>query len=347
MIPLLPLLLLVAFQATQPAADPVRYADLFAQVLGEDRYLAEDARERFIQAYAREALAAVDQLGPLDFAAQTKLHDAFEQAHAEVRWRLVRHDLPPEDRALLDRFAETYPQLLRRLFHASTDERLAALERIPTVPNSGAAVVLVAMAEDGAPEVVERALKLAAAQGGPVIGRGLHRYLRKIQRLIDQGFFADKHPDIELVVGQYVHQAIRAVGAAEYAEATPVVLSLTAHFARRYDPNMWPIADVLEALGRMKDQRAVPLLLSMLREPVLLRHGRTADGRRITRTSADAALVALVRIFDREPDAYGLLAEQNGSFFGFESTDRREQGIAAFRAWYAARPQASQPAGGD
>lgn len=336
-----------ASAATAQQAPPPVGSELVQRIVGDDPAAAAQATEQLVEQIAGPVTGALGALSDYPMDARLRLDDALRQAYGEMRARLFRAELPPDDRALFDRFAAAYPRVVRGLFAGDGFDRLEALDQVPLEPGTGAGVLLAGCVGDRDPSVSERALDLAMRLKDDVVARNLGRYVAEVMKLVDSGWFKRNHPAYELVIGQNVHRAIRIVGASRAAGATdraggaddagdpvPSVIAAVRHFATAYDVNLWDVGEIMEALGQLGDERTAEVMLPFLGNATIRRSNVTADGDRATQSIGDAALHALLKIYRLDPARFGFVYGQDGTFYGFVGAAQRQRAQRAFRAWH-------------
>lgn len=333
-----------------PPADSPASAELkrlIDRIASEDPTESHDATEALIDKVVSPVAAAVGRLDERPMAARMQIDDALRQVYAELRARLFRAELPAADRQLFDEFAALYPLLVRRVFDGDASERLAALDQIPLEPDTGAGVLLVARVSDRDADVGEHALELATRLKDRVVARNLARYVHEVMRLVHSGFFHRQHTDVELVVGLFVHRAIRIIGQTGDTETLPDILDAVRYYLPHYRKNLWDVGEIMEALGSLGDERAVEVMLPVLSNETIRRANYTPEGDRASQTIGDTALYGLLKIYHLDPKAFGLVFSADRQFYGFLDPSRRAAGHRKFRKWYqdnASKPPAQRGA---
>jgi len=291
-----------------------------------------------------------DAIGPLEDRSVeeiVRLRALMARFSGELRLRVFRADLAEKDRELLDAFAETYPELTRRLFDDHYLVRLAAVNQIPLEPNSGAGVLIAAKVNDEDEDVADAALEMAAKLHDPVVARNLTRYVRDATTTIASGFYGPGEQTIARTVALFVWRASTVIGAAGAAESTPALIEALRFFGRsRYWDNHQR-AEVIRALGKLGNPRAAEVLLTFLDDGARLRWRPGEKDKRIQETVGDIALLSLVRVYKLDPGEFGLLVvEAEPEFAGYIDPEARRAGHRDFRIWHSRNaPQpTTQPA---
>jgi hypothetical protein len=289
----------------------------------------------------------VEAIGPLEArpaAEQVRIRRALTRISATLRVRLLRADLPEEDRRLLDEFVRSYDDLVLRLFDENYRVRAEAVGQIPLEPGSGAGVLICAKVNDEDEEVAVAALDAARKLRDPVVARGLRRYVEGATEAIRSGFYRPSQQELAMTVALFVKDAIVALGEARAADSVPTILDALRYFA---GTPLWTpghVGEVAVALGRIGDERAAPLLLELLKDESFLRRRTTEEGRAIVQTVGDLALLSLLRIYQLEAGSFGLHTLPGADdFAGFTSPGEREAARQAFHRWY--EDNARRPAG--
>lgn len=351
--------LLAAGPPGEPADDP--HAARLTALLERVARGTPDEAQRAAEALAREVAgplaAALARIAPQDAAQQARLQDALRGVWAELRWQIFCLGLPAEDRRRAEKFLELYPHLRRQLFSEDPRQRIAGVEQVPLVRDSGAGVLLLACVDDVDAEVAQRALRRCAELADTVVARGLTRYVQDVIAAMRAGVYGPAQQDIEIVLTDFVRQAIPVIARAGYRPATPVLVDAVRFLGRGRWRMILRVEEALAALGALGDPRASELLLEYLADPTVIRSRTLPDERRVTCTIGDVALAALLRIWELHPAAVGLYTDPAAPLFcGFPDERSRRRAVEAFRAWYRANaalppaqraPLTTRPAGDD
>lgn len=295
-----------------------------------------------------EALGAMEQRPAEE---QVRVRKVLSRLSAGLRLRLMRANLPEDERKLLDRFAKQSPELVEQLFDDDYRLRAAAVAQIPLEPGTGAAVLILAKIDDSDETVVEAALDAAGELKDPLLTRGLVRYLNSVVAAIKGGHYGPGEQDIVLALYAYAAQVIRLLGETQARDATPAVVDAVRFFARGDYRGYFEHGVVIEALAKLGDERAAPVLIEMMndraeggiaRQPRL--HHQVGPGKAAVQTLGDAALLALCRIYQLKPEALGFyMAQEPATFIGFLDEEQREAAYRAFLLWH--RENGDKPGG--
>ncbi|RMF85970.1 MAG: hypothetical protein D6744_00485, partial [Planctomycetota bacterium] len=321
---------------TSPDARRQRLESLIERIASGDEVESADAADALLRDVVDPLAEAIGSLESRPLAEQIRITDALRAVHAELRVRLMRADLPPEDRELFDAFNARYPQLVRRLYDDDAYYRLQALQRLPLEPGTGASVLIAEKVADADEEVVETALRLAAQLKDDIVARGLTRFIRRVMDLVDADFFQPPLEEVELVLGIYTQRCITVLGAAHAKSGVPEILRAVRHFGRKYERNLWDIGEVCLALGEIGDARAVPVLLEIRADRSIRRAVNVGPGQMISQTHGDAALLALLRIYGLDPSDYRFRSPPNmPELLGFVDDADRTAAHTRFTRWLA------------
>jgi hypothetical protein len=337
--------------AAQPPGDQdsAELKRLVERIARGDDVEAAAASDQLIQRVVGPLTEAIGSLDRRSVEEQMRLRRVLERLTGALRTRLFRMGLPPADARLFDRFAAAYPELVQRLFDADWRVRRAALLQIPLEANTGAGVLVAAKVNDEDEDVAREALRVAARLHDPVVARNLARYIDDATKTIAAGFYGPEQQDIARAVALLVLGSIRVVATAEARESTPVLVDALRFFGRsRYwDPHQRAV--VIGALGELGDRRAEPALLDFLDDEAPLRWKAEVNGKRISQTVGDAALLSLLRLYGLEPATFGMHAPPSEEeLAGYTDDESRREGHRAFRIWHQQHGQqqrlpASQP----
>lgn len=325
-----------AHAQTEPDARQRRLERLIERIAAGDEVESADAADALLREVVDPLAAALGSLESRPLAEQIRITEALRAVHAELRVRLMRADLPPEDRELFDAFRARYPQLVRRLYDDDAYYRLQALQRLPLEPGTGASVLIAEKVADADEEVVDAALRLAAQLRDDVVARGLTRFIRRVMDLVDADYFQPPLEEVELVLGLYTQRCITVLGAAHAKSAVPEILRAVRHFGRKYQRNLWDIGEACLALGEIGDARAAPLLLEIRADGSVRRAVNVGPGQMISQTHGDAALLALLRIYELDPSDYRFRSPPNmPELLGFIDDADRTAAHTRFTRWFA------------
>ncbi len=289
----------------------------------------------------------VEALGPLGdrpIEQQKRLHAALSRVNGALRVQLLRVELPEADRALLDAFAARHPALVEQLFADQTEQRVAALRRVPLEPNSGAGVLIAAKVEDWDFDVIEVAFEISYQLHDPVVARGLTRLMRGWNAAMRENAFESDEMTYRIVLAHMIDKTARVCARAKATDSVPALLeSLELLRASAARSKLIRIEGVVEALGWIGDERSADPLIELLPDRTLVGQVALGPGRRAVQTLGDVALLSLCRIYDLQPAQLGVAIGKGGeSRGGFESSEAREEAHRAFVLWH--RDNADKPA---
>jgi hypothetical protein len=316
--------------ATQPDLKP-----LIEKIARGTPDEAAAATDELVRAIVQPVAAAVRSLEQRPPAEQRRLLEALGRVGAELRIRLYRADLPPEDAQLFDKFAARDHDLVERLFDDDPRRRLAALYQIPLEPGSAAGVLVTSKLFDWDAVVVEAALKTAARfEDDPVTARGLARFVESTTYLVcssRSGLPAEE----AMAWTDFSRKAIHLLGEAHATSSVPTIMEAIRCFDRPPQRALFYVAEAFEALGKIGDERAVPLLIEYVqdREQHLVRS--LGPGKLLKVTVGDAALLALARIYGLPPGELGFVSAPTGqAAIGFLDERTRRTALRDFMLWY-------------
>ncbi len=350
------------FMALGPAAGGAQEApaggklrSLIERIATGDEVESADATRQLAEQMVAPLVEAIGPLEARPAAEQVRIRRALARISATLRVRLLRADLPEEDRRLLDEFARSYDDLVLRLFDDNYRVRVEAVGQIPLEPGSGAGVLICAKVNDEDEEVAVAALDAARKLRDAVVARGLRRYVEGATQAIRSGFYRPSQEELAMTVALFVKDAIVVLGEARAPESVPTILEALGYFARTPFWTSGHVGEVVLALGRIGDERAAPALLGLLKDENFLRRRTSEEGRAIVQTVGDLALLSLLRIYQLEAGSFGLHTLPGADdFAGFTSPGEREAARQAFHRWYEEnarrpagerRPPAPRPAG--
>lgn len=327
---------------------------LIERIATGDEVEFADATRQLVEQVVAPLAEAIGSLEARPAAEQVRIRQALARVSATLRVRLLRADLPEEDRKLLDEFARSYDDLLLRLFDENYRVRAEAVGQIPLEPGSGAGVLICAKVNDEDEEVAVAALEAARKLRDGVVARGLMRYVRGATEAIRSGFYRPSQHELAMTVALFVKDAIVVLGEARATEGVPTILEALRYFAGTTYWAPGHVGEVAAALGRIGDERAGAVLLRLLNDETFLRRRTGEDGRAIVQTVGDLALLSLLRIYQLPTGSFGLHTLPGAEdFAGFTSAEEREAARRIFRRWYEEnagrpaeerRPPALQPA---
>lgn len=314
-----------------------RLSELVERIATGSASESEEATRELVLRVAEPLGEAIGRLDVRSPAAQQRVRDAVQRVFATVRSRVVRASLPAKDQELFDAFAERHPQLVERLFHDNPETRAAAVQQIPLVPNSGAGVLICAKIDDWDAAVVDAAFEVADRLRDGVVVRGLTRYVGQLIDALDSGVYGAGLPAYGIVFADFAHRSILILGRAgeEAREAAPVVMRAIEYFHDTPLERYFNTGNALDALGRMRDERAAALLLNMLNERETRRVGSTEERQKIRQFVGDMALISLARIYGIAFEDLGLVkVSAPREFWGFADDEARGAAQRAFLAWH-------------
>ncbi len=326
--------------------------ELVETVATGEQAAAAGAEDRLVETLVVPLVSAIGSLDQRPIEQQVRLRAALVRIERELRLQVVRLDLPPEDRRLVDEFARRHPGLTRELFDASYRVRLAAVRRVPLEPDSGAGVLLAAKVNDDDEDVIHAALQRAARLHDRVVARNLVRYVAGATAAVESGYFGAENRDLAGAVATIVFKSIRVIGLCGWRAGAPTVRAALDYFGHSPCWDIHQRAETIRILGELGDRSVAPSLYAFIDDPSPHRWRYEADDTRAGQTVGDAALFALCRLYDLQPQRFGLLtAEDDPTFAGYRRDKHRQAGHAAFRRWYqrerpAAASRPRSPANG-
>ena len=291
--------------------------------------------------------AALKDLDTRPLAEQVRVQAALARIRAVLRARVWRLGLPPEDRTLYDDFAHAQPRLVDQLFDDDADVRLAALNRVPLDPNTGAGVMIAARVDDWEPKVIEQALELSGQLADRVVVRNLVRQVQDWTRTLRSGVWqGDDLAVYRTDLGYWTAHAAGVIGRGHDPNAVTVLVGALEYYARPESRSEFLQLDgLVGALGRLGDERAVPVLLSLLADPTPVSQtaNQVPPGKVGEQKLGDLALLSLAHIYRIDPAALGFQGAADIWERGtFPSEPSRTRALRIFKDWYAAN--ASKPA---
>jgi len=328
--------LFTAFAPALPARaqPPTDFKRLVEQIAEGNEDESAEAADRLIErvvAPLTEALAGLEARPPQQ---QKRLLQTLGRLTAVIRVRLYRGTLPAQDRQLFDEFSRLHGGLVEALFQDDPERRRKALQQIPLEPGTGAGVLITAKVEDWDFEVMEAAFKAAATLKDEVVARGLVRYLQQLVETAQSGQIRADQVEYGVAMADTSRSAIRILGQAGAHDAAPVILDAVRTFGRPPLREFFALPDAFEALGRLGDESAVPVLLEFVHDRERYAVRSVTKGTLIQQTVGDAALLALTRIYGIPPEQLGFYVDSaTGGPIGFTSDETRTTAVRAFLRW--------------
>jgi hypothetical protein len=307
---------------------------LIAEIAKSDDDVATEATERLTAIVIGPLAEALGALEQRPAAEQVRIRKALGALNAALRVRLLRADLPPADAQLFDAFAAKYRDLVQRLFDDDLRQRLAAIDRIPLEPGTGAGVLLVAKVNDWDDQVADAALKAAAALHDEVIARGLTRYIIDATATIKSGFYGPKDQELAEGVIAIVSRALQVLPKTKSKTDLPAIADAVQYLGHTPDAEVFDVPAVLTALGEMDDEAVAPALLSFLDQDRLSQTHALGPGKLVRQTVGDRALLSLLQIY--KLDAANLaftIPPDHEIKAGFMDAATRDAAHQAFRVW--------------
>ncbi len=310
---------------------------LVESALSTDPDAAELAGQKLVQRFIEPVEAALGAVGTRPDEQQLRIRKLLGRLHAALRVRLMRADLPGEDRELLDSFMKTHATLVERLFDDDPRVRLAAVRQIPLTRDSGAGVLLARKADDADGEVAEAALEAAAELADGVTARGLARYATGAIAALQGGVYGADQQEIATVVALFASRCVLVMGQVADRQSLPAAIDAARYLIASPYREIVEVEPLLHALSQFQDERVAPLLLELLDESQLVRTTPDPAGRAAVQTVGDAALWNLLKLYGLKPDALRMFTpEQPPRFAGFFSDADRALAVQAFRIWQRA-----------
>lgn len=295
-----------------------------------------EAQDRLIEAWVAPLAESLNAYSNAAREERVRLAVGMQRVTAHLRLRLFRAQLEPADQARLDQILARERPLLEALFHDDDRVRLAALDRIPLEPDTAAGLLIVAKLNDDSLDVIERALAKARALHDASVLRGLRRFTRAA--LDELPYASAKLEEIEfaIVLGTYLENAAAVLAEFGTADDAPLITEvIEAISTPSFRPFLQSLNPILDSLGRIGDERVAPTLLTYLGDETLQTLARLPNGSTVSRSTGDAALLALARIYGIPPEALGFVsADPKDLAKGFTDGDRRARAHLAFRKWF-------------
>jgi hypothetical protein len=285
-------------------------------------------------------LSAIDHADPQTFAQLRELDRLTTLYLTQLRLRLIRMGMPDADRRLLDDWVDLNPEQAARLLAAPLDARLDALNELPLTPGSVTGVLLVALTEDHELEIANQAFKHAAKLHDEVVARNMTRQLAKwLNRAEDESYRPDELP-YRLLFLQFANQAAEILRQCEWTGSAEVLrrglkLQMESRLPAGYDL-IW---NYVLALGAVRDQAAVPMLLELLgKQRVHWQRNLPEHGGLLVQSVGDAALISLLRIYELDPAGTEITERDVGDWStgGFLKRKQALRVAKAFEAWHKA-----------
>jgi len=293
---------LFVYATSAAAQDDAQLKRLVEQIAGANKSEAADATDELLDLLSEPVARALGSIENRPTGQKRRLYLVLGRLTARIRVQLFRAELPTGDRTLFDTFAQQYPELVERLFHDHADKRIAALEQLPIIPNSGASVLAAGkiLFDDDA-SVVDAALKVAAKFHDPVTARGVRRFVRTATDDLAGGILEPGEAVVELVLAGYVQRAISILAGCNDRDATPDILEALEYFSKHANRVFFDIGEVALALGRLGDQRAADALMRYLDDDTARPVRSAGPGLLMHQTVGDVVLLSLLRIYKLDP----------------------------------------------
>ncbi len=294
------------------------------------------AERELIDALTRPLDELFDGLEQRPLDEQERVYAAAQRVFGTVHYRLYRASLAKTDRVALDRAHASDPVLIENLFHADPRVRSAALDRVPPRPNSMAGLLIAAKVHDWDADVADRALELARRlSSDPALQRGLSHFAQEALKILRSPERIGANPDVAIVYADFLNRATAIVSiSASEAQAPLLAETLETLGQPTFRPFFHDILAVVDRLGEVGDETVAPLLLAFLDDPQPRLLSRPAGKAPITQTVGDAALLALLRIYELDPEPLGFApANAPDAPRGFDDDGKRQKAHFAFRAW--------------
>jgi len=312
-----------------------RLKRLVDRIARGDEVEAAAASEQLIELVTTPLTEAIGSLGARPIEEQVRVRRVLARLTGALQMRVCRIDLPPEDRELFDAFATAYPELVQRLFDGNYRVRKAAVHQIPLEADTGAGVLIAAKVNDEDDDVASAALEMAAKLHDAVVARNLTRYIADATATVRSGYYGPEAQDLARTVALIVFESIRVVADAGASQSAPEIIEALRFFGRSKYWDQYQRSQAIGALGTLGDERAAPVLLDFLDDRSPLGTHQTEQGKRVSGTVGDVALLSLLRIYRLSPEDFGMLvpaAQQH--FAGYADEQARRDGHRAFRIWH-------------
>jgi len=317
-------------------ADRVR--QLVERVARGDEVESAAAAEQLIELLSAPLAEAIGPLDSRPVEEVLRIRRVLARLNGALRMRIFRMDLPPEDRSLFDRFAAAYPELVERAFDDHYAVRRAAVLQIPLEPNTGAGVLIAGKVNDEDEDVATAALSVAGKLRDAVVARNLTRYIADATGAVAAGLYGPEQQDIARTVALLVLESMKVVAGAKAADSVPALAQALSFFGRSRYWDHYQRSEAIRALGGLGDRRATAVLLEFLDDPSPVRTQADENGQRVTEAVGDVALLCLLRLYELNPQDFGLIVSPpDRDLAGFASDEARREGHRAFRIWYDQR----------
>lgn len=306
----------------QPARE--RIDALVERIAKGDQVESAEAARRLAELVVGPVAEAIGPLDGRPAGEQLRLRMALGRLSAELRVRLLRLDVPAEDRALLDAFVADNEELVLRLFDDNYRARQAAVQQVPLARNSGAGVVLAAKVNDEDEDVAITALEAALKLADPVVARGLRRYVRDATDAVRTRQLPNMERELLEALGRLVSESIKVLGEARDADSVSTIIEAVDFFT---EANLWnersSLVDAIQALEKIGDRHATPALLKLVARPLPMQR-REIEGKSVTQTLGDLAMLAAARLNDIPPSELNMIAPPgDATFAGFAGDEAR------------------------
>jgi hypothetical protein len=337
---LLPLVVLAALPAA--ADEPTTAEDLkpLLERIAAGRDTTGDAEQELRDRLLDPLMTALGDLQDRPGREQRRLDAALGRLVGALRYRVARLNLPPADLKLLDQMHAGNPTLVENAFHDSEEQRLAALRRVPLQPDSGAGVLLALKVEDASMAVRDTALELAARLGDDVVARNLARQTRRwLDLLKGDAFSPEEKVAYSILFAEWIRQGAQIVASAGNPELAPPFIEALTFFTAADRPARLIqfdqfAGDLALALGELGNPAAQPVLEELVTYDRPYRQRAVPDFGLVSQTVGDAAMLAILRLHDAEPEDFRFMRVQAGeNFWGFDSQATRAAALIQFREW--------------
>ena len=299
------------------------------------------AIDEFLNQWLAPAVAAIGNLDTRPADQQRRAVVVLRRINANLRYQVQRAMLSPDDQSRLDRVFRSERRLIEALFDEDDRVRSAAIDRIPLEPNTAAGILLAAKLFDSNAEVVSAAIEKIRALHDEASLRGLRQFAREASRLVRSAPAAEQQDPLSTIVYvsflDHAGAIFAAHGIADDAKLLNEILLLLAEPGySRFATNTWAI---LDGAGRLAGEDAVEGVSRYLATPDVQTLPSLPGGERVTRTTADAALRALARIYGIDPGALGFVGGAEGAALGFKDHSIRQRAARAFDDWFVRNRQ--------
>lgn len=350
-IALIGILVAAVLASAATAQDQPRETDrltrIVQRIVAGDEVDAEIAVEQYVTAVTRPIAEAIEKLDKTkDVTPRLRLQQLMQRLAAETRFAAFKADLAGRDRALVEAFARGYPELTRQLFDDNYRTRLAAIAQVPLEPNSGAGVLLAARVNDTDADVAVAALDAARQLADPVVARNIAEFVRVVTGVMRDGFYGPSPEEQMLAktVGKVlVLKALTVLEAAQQREHAPIVADAIDYFAQTKYWDKFDRATALWALQKIATRAQEPTFAKFIGDENIVELHRVDEQTRLTQFVGDIALLAILRLREQDPAAYGfVIPEDAPRKAGFAEPAQRSAAAQRVRALLAS--PATQPA---